>query len=388
LSRACAALSDFEFFGDDSYSLEEDEKVKCKKGDFTGLCLMTKGGSSQNVSDSDSDVSEDLSFESLSLKVGKLENALCNQDKLLCKVFCENKNLNLELESSFSEIASLWSLHGDMSAKPCDNCKMIMVNYADLWLVHAQDASQLGGGKLELRELKAHFLLLGACISCPLLKYDLEVCSVEIKELKHKLDHSSRYSILSPLCETCGSLKGMLFYATKENTKLKQEVAYLTSHLERTVVSEKMFENDLSRVEESTTKSTYKLGVGFKRCADKGVMSVPKFIPSSNYDKEEETIKSTKTHYPSSPKASFNPKRAVRKETPKPREDAFICMFCGRAGHLDEFCFRQKRIEKRLFDYTRNSYRDEFTNFLPHSYSRAPSRFFHGPNYRSYGFGS
>jgi hypothetical protein len=137
LSRACAALSDFEFFGDDSYSLEEDEKVKCKKGDFTGLCLMTKGGSSQNVSDSDSDVSEDLSFESLSLKVGKLENALCNQDKLLCKVFCENKNLNLELESSFSEIASLWSLHGDMSAKPCDNCKMIMVNYADLWLVHA-----------------------------------------------------------------------------------------------------------------------------------------------------------------------------------------------------------------------------------------------------------
>jgi hypothetical protein len=94
-------LSDFDFFGDDSYNLEEDEKVKCKKGDFTGLCLMTKGGSSQNVSDSDSDVSEDLSFESLSLKVGKLENALCNQDKLLCKVFCENKNLNLELESSF-----------------------------------------------------------------------------------------------------------------------------------------------------------------------------------------------------------------------------------------------------------------------------------------------
>jgi hypothetical protein len=37
----------------------------------------------------------------------------------------------------------------------------------------------------------------------------------------------------------------------------------LTSHLERTVVSEKMIEDDLSRVEESATKSTYKLGVGF-----------------------------------------------------------------------------------------------------------------------------
>jgi hypothetical protein len=31
--------------------------------------------------DSDSDVSDDLSFKSLSLRVTELENALCNQDK-------------------------------------------------------------------------------------------------------------------------------------------------------------------------------------------------------------------------------------------------------------------------------------------------------------------
>jgi hypothetical protein len=131
-------------------------------------------------------------------------------------------------------------VHDDMSAKPCDNCKMIMVNNADLWLVHAQVASQLDGAKLELRELKARFLLLGACTSCHLLKSDLEACSIEIKELKHKLDHFSRYSILTPPCKTCGSLKGKLFHATKKNTEVKQEVAYLTSHLVRTVVSEKM----------------------------------------------------------------------------------------------------------------------------------------------------
>jgi hypothetical protein len=171
-------LSDFDFSSDDSSSSEEDEKVKCKKGDFTGLCVMTKGGSSRNVSDSDSDVSEDLSFESLSLKVAVLENALRNQDKLLYKVFCGNKKLNLELESSFSEIASLRSVHDDMNAKPYDNCKMIMVSYADLRLVHAQVASQLDGAKLELREVKACSLLLGACTSCPLLKFDLYVCSV------------------------------------------------------------------------------------------------------------------------------------------------------------------------------------------------------------------
>jgi hypothetical protein len=85
------------------------------------------------------------------------------------------------------------------------------------------------------------------------------------------------------------------------------------------------------------------------------------------------------------------------KETPNPREEAFICMFCGRAGHLDE--------------YAKDSYRDEFIDFPPRSYSHVLPRFYsraspctfsralprtssgalpqfaHGPNHRSYGFG-
>jgi hypothetical protein len=107
----------------------------------------------------------------------------------------------------FSEIASLWSVHDDMSVKPCDNCKMIMVNYTNLWLVHSHVASLLDGARLELRELKAHSTLLGACTTCPLLRSDLEASTIEIRDLKHKLDHSSRYTILSPPCEACGSLK-------------------------------------------------------------------------------------------------------------------------------------------------------------------------------------
>jgi hypothetical protein len=128
MSRACAALSDKS--SDDSSSSEEDERPKCKRGDFTGLCLM--GKSSRHISDSDSDVSDDSYPEGLSLRVAELENALCSQDRFLGKVFRENKKLNLELESSFSEIASLQSAHDDMSARPCDRCIMMMVNYADL----------------------------------------------------------------------------------------------------------------------------------------------------------------------------------------------------------------------------------------------------------------
>jgi hypothetical protein len=95
--QACHALSNFDFSSDNSSSSEEDEKVKRKQGDFTGLCLIGKSS--------------------------------------------RNKNLNLKLEKSFSEISSLRSVHDDMSAKPYENCKMIMVNYADLWLMHTQVAS-------------------------------------------------------------------------------------------------------------------------------------------------------------------------------------------------------------------------------------------------------
>jgi hypothetical protein len=102
MSRACATLNDFYFSSDDSSSSDEDEKVKHKQDDFTGLCLM--GKSLRNIFDSDSDVSDDLSPESVSLRIVELENALCNQDKLLCKVFHENKKLNLKLESVFLKL--------------------------------------------------------------------------------------------------------------------------------------------------------------------------------------------------------------------------------------------------------------------------------------------
>jgi hypothetical protein len=243
---------------------------------------------------------------------------------LLGKVFRENKKLNLELESVFSEIASLRSTHDDMSAKPCDSCKMIVVNYADLWLVHSHVASLLDGARLELRELKAHSTLLGACTSCPMIRSDLEGTAIDIKDLKHKLDHSSSYTVLSPPCEACVSLKGKLFHATKENTELPQEVAYLTAHLQKTVLSEKMIQEDLSRVEQSATKSTHRLGVGFERCEDKGEMSAPKFIPSSTYHKEEATIKSTKSHYPSNPKPSFNPERSKERNPQAKRGSIYL----------------------------------------------------------------
>jgi hypothetical protein len=82
-----------------------------------------------------------------------------------------------------------------MSAKSYDNYKMIMVNYADLWLVHSHITSLLDSARLELKELKARSTLLGACMRCPLLGSNLDAAVVEIKDLKHILDHASRYTV-------------------------------------------------------------------------------------------------------------------------------------------------------------------------------------------------
>jgi hypothetical protein len=239
--------------------------------------------------------------------------------------------------------------------------------------VHAQVASQLESTICELNELKVRPSLLGACLECPKLKLELDARSLNVKKLETKLLEKSHVSITSSPCEGCVSFKCKLVHATNENTMLVQDVAYLTSRLERTKLSEKIIEEDLSRIDEYVTRSIHKLGLGYERCEDKGEIST-KFVPSSTYNDEEESLKAKQIPYPPNPKPSFNPKRGVKRESPKLREEAFICMFCGRAGHFDEFCFQRKRIERRHVEYARDSYRDELFDLPPRSYSRVLPR--------------
>jgi hypothetical protein len=250
----------------------------------------------------------------------------------------------------------------------------------------------------ELDELKSRPSLLGAYLERPKLKLELDAHFLNVKKLKTKLLEKTHVLVTSSPCELCVSLKDMLVHATNENTMLVKDVAYLTLRLERTKVSEKMIEGNLSWVDECVTRSIHKLGLGYEKCEDKGKIST-KFVPSSTYKDEEETLKVKQIPYPSNPKSSFNPKRA-QKQTTNPSmpnlNGTYTCMSCGRAGHFAEFCFWHKRMEKRRVYYARNSYRDEFFDFPPRSYSRASpctsshvlSSFSHGPNHRSYGFGS
>jgi hypothetical protein len=120
----------------------------------------------------------------------------------------------------------------------------------------------------------------------------------------------------------------------------------LTAHLEKIILSEKMIEEDLSRVEESATKSTYRLGVVFERCEKKGEKSAPKFVASSSYHKEEEALKPTKAHYPFNPKPSFNPKKDVKREPPS-REMMllFACFVAVRVIWMS-FAFDERELRR------------------------------------------
>jgi hypothetical protein len=81
--------------------------------------------------------------------------------------------------------------------------------------------SQLEGAKLELKELKACSLLSGACLECPRLKLELDVHSLKVKEFETRLLEKPHVSVTSPPCEVCGTLKGKLLHAIKENSEMK-----------------------------------------------------------------------------------------------------------------------------------------------------------------------
>jgi predicted nuclease with TOPRIM domain len=129
--------------------------------------------------------------------------------------------------------------------------------------------------------------------------------------------------LFCPLLVKHVSLKGKLLHATKENTELQQEVAYLTARLEKTVLSEKMIEEDLSRVEESATKSTYKLSVGFERCEDKGEKSAYKFIPSSTYHKRGSNNQIHQSSLPIQSKVVLQSKERSKERNPRAERGSF-----------------------------------------------------------------
>jgi hypothetical protein len=109
--------------------------------------------------------------------------------------------------------------------------------------VHTQVVSQLKGAKLELKELKAPSLLLGACTSCPMLKSDLEACSIEIKDVA--LVDQIKYNPLS-ISQLVDADLDVLFY--KSGSQVLDSSDKLICGISRL---EKVFQADFSFAQSS-----------------------------------------------------------------------------------------------------------------------------------------
>jgi hypothetical protein len=181
----------------------------------------------------------------------------------------ENNYFKAKLDGSHIDVSPLKSLHNDMSDNDYDFCIVVMDDLSKLRNVHAQVAGQLESTICELDKLKARPSLLGTCLECPKLKLELDACPLNVQKLETELLEKSHVSVTSSPCEICVSLKGKLVLPTNENTMLVQDVAYLTSRLERTKLSEKMSEEDLSWHDECVTRSIHKLGLGYERREDR-----------------------------------------------------------------------------------------------------------------------
>ncbi|WVZ76688.1 hypothetical protein U9M48_024641 [Paspalum notatum var. saurae] len=274
----------------------------------------------------------------------------------------------------------------------CESCPCLAKELAVL-------KEKFEGQFMELEELRARPTLLGACIVCPTLRGELEQLRADFEVLSAPTD----------TCENCLTLRMQL--VDRDATIRKLEKAAMVPSLDydtcatQTVVLEDLREevlslqNDNNRLREvliwayarqpqlemiigSTKRAEGETsGVGFGECNTSGEKSAPvkvkttptqpgetvdgvyheppKAAPMKQYwtpkpskaklDKivEEELTPKGKTpvQQPEPPKVT--PPKPKSQPNPVPRRPVYHCEFCQRNGHLEEFCFRRKRVERQ-----------------------------------------
>jgi hypothetical protein len=120
--------------------------------------------------------------------------------------------------------------------------------------------------------------------------------------------------------------QGKLFNAIKENTELQQEVAYLTARLEKIVLSEKMIEEDLSRLRrvQSSPHTDWGLGLRGVRIRVRRVLPSLFLAPPTTKRKQQSNPPKLTTHRTQSHPSTQREKQA-RKLLSRERKLLFAC---------------------------------------------------------------
>ncbi|XP_066380053.1 uncharacterized protein [Miscanthus floridulus] len=195
---------------DSSDSDSEDETPK-KKTD--GLCFITDAGINGGIctmalegdasTDSNDETSDDEVDTSAEQRIANLTKIVHKQNKVLAK-------LKTDYDKTCAELATLKNAASN-PAKPdeCEECSIHMISLSKLQTKYSSIVDDRDKLYAELNELCSRSNLLGTCVSCPLLKVDLDnaLCRVGGEEdiwimdsgcLRHMTGDDKWFSSLTP----------------------------------------------------------------------------------------------------------------------------------------------------------------------------------------------
>jgi len=202
---------------DSSDSDSEDETPK-KKTD--GLCFITDAGINGGIctmalegdasTDSNDETSDDEVDTSAEQRIANLTKIVHKQNKVLAK-------LKTDYDKTCAELATLKNAASN-PAEPdeCEECSIHMISLSKLQTKYSSIVDDRDKLYAELNELRSRSNLLGTCVSCPLLKVDLDNALCRVKNFE---EHTCPDL---PDCLICPTLRSELNVAKSHIVELEK----------------------------------------------------------------------------------------------------------------------------------------------------------------------
>lgn len=406
-------LSSFENYvsdgsSDSSDSDSEDETPK-KKTD--GLCFITDADNNGGIctmaleddveADKNDETSDDEVDTSTEQRITDLTKIVHKQNKVLAK-------LKADYDKTCAELATLKNATSTpVEPGECEECSIHMISLSELQTKYASIVDDRDKLNVELNELRSRSNLLGACVSCPLLKVDLDNALCRVKNLEEHICPDL------PDCSNCPTLQSKLNVAESrivelgkhtcpvllpcltcsnfvaENNDLRAKLANLeeeNKHL-RTILGWCSIREPQIGMSIAQIKRGERFGPGYdlkhvfgeksgppvddknpplakytgppprkgSSVTSDGLLvetsrSAPKrqvWVPKPKYFECVQNAKPSGFSCDNSAKHIFVASGSNAKASFAPAHKLYHCDFCDRDGHLYEFCFRRMRAERR-----------------------------------------
>lgn len=393
---------------DSSDSDSEDETPK-KKTD--GLCFITDAGINGGIctmalegdasTDSNDETSDDEVDTSAEQRIANLTKIVHKQNKVLAK-------LKTDYDKTCAELATLKNAASN-PAEPdeCEECSIHMISLSKLQTKYSSIVDDRDKLYAELNELRSRSNLLGTCVSCPLLKVDLDnaLCRVKNFEehtcpdlpdclicptLRSELNVAKSHIVelekhtcpVLPSCLTCpnfvvenNDLRAKLADLEEENKHLRTILGWCSirePQIGMAIAQIKRGERfgpgyDLKHVfgeksgppvdEKNPPLAKYTgppprkgSGVTSDGLLVETSRSAPKkqvWVPKPKHFKGVQNTKPNGSSCDHFAKPVFVASSSNAEASFAPARKLYHCDFCSHDGHLYEFCYRRMRAERR-----------------------------------------